>query len=173
VQNVELKARYPDLDKGRRAAEALGAEHVGVERQVDTYFACPAGRLKLRESTRTGATLIWYERPDQPDAKTSHYLLADATDATTMRALLGRALGERLVVDKQRDLYLWRNVRIHLDDVQGLGRFLEFEAVLGPDDSIANGQHQVAELIKTFGVRPEDQLDGSYSDLLAEASARR
>ena len=168
MQNIELKARYTDHPTARRLARQLGAEHVGRERQIDTYFTCPAGRLKLRESSRTGATLIWYDRPDRPDAKASHYLLADTTDGPAIAALLREAFGQRLVVDKQRDLYLWENVRIHLDDVRGLGRFLEFEAVVGPDHPLEESRRRVDHLTRVFGIEPDDLLATSYADMLTQ-----
>ena len=168
MQNVELKARYPDLEAGRRIAGRLGADHVGRERQIDTYFTCPSGRLKLRESSRTGATLVWYARPDRPHAKVSHYLLADTADGPAMVTLLREAFGQGVVVDKQRDLYLWQNVRIHLDEVSGLGRFLEFEAVVGPDDPPDQSRRKVDHLTGVFGIKPGDLLPGSYADMLTQ-----
>jgi len=176
LRNVELKARYPDLDAGERIARQLGARHAGLRRQVDTYFNCTSGRLKLRESSRTGATLIGYHRPDRTDAKTSSYRLIDVPDAPALRETLSETLGQWLVVDKQRLVYLWENVRIHLDRVEGLGTFLEFEAVLGPDDTEEEGQRKVAHLTDAFGLRPEDLISHSYSDMMAEgilASGRR
>ncbi len=35
-----------------------------------------------------------------------------------------------VVVSKRRRLFLWEGVRIHLDEVEDLGNFVEFEAVL-------------------------------------------
>lgn len=167
MQNLELKARYPDLQAGRRIALQCGARPVGLEHQRDTFFACPVGRLKLRQSSRTGATLIWYNRPDRPEARTCDYLLVAVADGPALAALLDRALGTRLVVEKQREVFLWENVRIHLDEVRGLGQFLEFEAVLGPDHSADDGRQKLVRLTEAFGIRPADCIDTSYADLLA------
>lgn len=170
MRNIELKARYGDLDEGRRLARAIAAEDIGLDHQVDTYFRCEHGRLKLRESSCTGATLIWYERPDRTEARGSDYLLLDVPPGALAADLLGRAMGVRIVVDKQRHIFIHDHVRIHLDDVRGLGSFLEFEAVLGNGRDDAWGAARLAELSRHFGVRPADIASGSYADLLAAAS---
>lgn len=169
-RNIEIKARLRSLDAARRTAEEVGRSH-GVEHQIDTYFPCPHGRLKLREFVGRQSQLVWYARPDAAEAKASDYTLTPVADPAPLKAALSAALGVAVVVDKQREIYLSDNVRIHLDLVQGLGTFLEFEAVLGPaadgrwtDDDA--GRLQVAELSRLFGLTSADLVTGSYADLL-------
>jgi len=166
VRNIELKARYADLAQGRRLAGALGAEDRGPEHQVDTYFPCPGARLKLRQSSRTGAELIWYQRPDAHHARASDYLLLAIPDGKAGVHLLKCAFGVDLVVDKQRHLFLYDHVRIHLDEVVGLGTFIEFEAVLADGRDDAWGGARVAELTRHFRIAPADVLSVSYADLV-------
>lgn len=172
-RNIELKARMPDLAAARRTAEAMASGYLGVQRQVDTYFHCRHGRLKLREIGESAAQLVAYSRPDSAAAKASDYCLIDVSDAPALKQALAAALGVRLAVEKRREIFLAGNVRIHLDEVAGLGCFLEFEAVLGPDIDDAAGHAQLNELCARFGIRPEDQLAGSYADLLAAAKSGR
>lgn len=180
--NVELKARVDSLDRVRKVAARLATEHLGRMLQVDTYFAGCRGRLKLREiewldansdaaktnaaNINVSAQLIWYERPDQADAKTSRYQLVDIADASGMKVAISEAYGIAKIVEKQRDVFLHHNVRIHLDRVKGLGDFLEFEAVLNSRDEQQRGQQQVAELTAAFGLQTDWLLLGSYSDML-------
>jgi len=84
----------------------------------------------------------------------------------TLKAALTAALGVRGVVEKRREVFLAGNVRIHLDEVVGLGLFLEFEAVLGPDVDPAAGHAQVEDLIEQFAIRPDDLLPGSYAEMV-------
>ena len=174
-RNIELKARCADLASARRAALALGATDAGVLHQRDTYFRVPHGRLKLREINGTSAELIAYDRPDHPDRRASDYVVAPVPDPAATLAALTRALGLRGVVAKRRQLLLWHgsteladvHVRIHLDDVESLGPFVEFEAVLSPhhpDEPLAHAR--LAELTAALGIRPEDRVAGSYSDLM-------
>jgi predicted adenylyl cyclase CyaB len=74
------------------------------------------------------------------------------------------------VVEKHREIYLYRNVRIHLDEVRGLGSFLEFEAVLGPGVDQVAGQSQLDFLAREFSLDRGDLLSGSYSDMVPPGS---
>jgi len=130
----------------------------------------PHGRLKLREIDGATAELIQYARPDEPTARASDYVLALVTDPDRLRDALARALGVRAVVAKRRALYLWRHTRIHLDDVDGLGAFLELETVI-TDQSEAEARAEIAEAAAALGIRDEDRLAGSYVDLVEALTA--
>jgi adenylate cyclase, class 2 len=165
-RNIELKARCADLTAAREASRGLGAEFVGVLDQCDTYFVVPRGRLKLREFGQGGAEIIFYERPNHPAARGSDYRLARVEDGTAMREALSVALGVRGKVRKRRELWMWQGVRIHLDTVEGLGTFVEFEAVMAAGEADEVGHQKLAELRAALGVADGDLVGVSYSDLL-------
>src|ERR687894_431463 len=146
ARNVELKAHDEDPGRTLERALAAGAQDRGVLRQRDTYFAVPRGRLKLREEEPGGATLIAYERPDAASERVSHYRLVPVPDPEALRAALAAANGIDVVVVKRRHLLLWETVRIHLDEVRGLGSFLELEAVATPGSHPPRERAQVAHL---------------------------
>jgi len=168
--NIEIKAKYPDLDKGARAAEGLGGRLVGTDHQTDTYYNVPSGRLKLRTSTLSPNYLIGYRRPDQTGPKESQYTLFEAPSPENLDTILRNTLGVWLEVKKARTIYLIDNVRVHLDEVEGLGRFLEFEAVIKDGRTAEEGHQQVDDLLREFEVSRDDLLEDSYSDLLARQS---
>jgi homotetrameric cytidine deaminase len=168
-RNVELKARDADPDATLRRALALGASDEGVLRQRDTYFGRTRGRLKLREQEGGRAPiaqLIAYQRPDDEQARTSAYRLADVADPEALREALDAALGTRVVVDKRRHLLLYENVRIHLDDVDGLGAFVELEGVAAPDSDLTREHELVERLRAELGLG--EPVPVSYSDLLLD-----
>jgi len=164
-RNVELKARCKDLARARSVVEDLGGRPAGVLEQTDTYFRARDGRLKLREIAGERAELIWYRRPDGADARVSDYVVAPVVDHPTLLRALGGALGIRRVVRKRREFLRWQNVRIHLDEVEDLGTFVELEAVLGPNDDEATGRERIERLRKLLGIRSRDRVAGSYGDL--------
>lgn len=168
MRNIEIKARLADLAPAHRVAERIATDRLGVQEQVDTYFHCRQGRLKLREIEGQPATLIGYARPDRPGPKASDYVLAPVLDPETLKQALGVTLGVRGVVRKRRDIFLYRNVRIHLDEVADQGTFLEFEAVLSPEMDDAAGRVLVEELLHMFAIEPADLLTGSYGDAFEE-----
>lgn len=174
-RNVELKARDPEPERTLRAALDLGAKDHGILHQRDTYFAAREGRLKLREQTgpdgTTAAQLIAYARPDEAAARASAYHLVDVPDAATMTVALDAALGISVVVDKRRHLLLADNVRIHLDEVDGLGRYVELEAVAPPESDLVREHEQVARLRGALGVTDDHVTPRSYAALLLESGA--
>jgi predicted adenylyl cyclase CyaB len=167
--NLEIKARHADLAGARDRLLQFGAKFAGLEAQTDTYFRVPHGRLKLREIDGQSAVLIWYERPDRASARSSHYHLVPVADAAGLRSALSAALGVRGTVCKRREIYLYQNVRIHLDAVAGLGSFVEFEAVLGADRDLNAAQAMLDQLSAALGIDRKDYLAPSYADLLGLA----
>lgn len=172
--NLEIKAPCLDLAAARAAALRLGAEPAYDESQRDTYFTTRHGRLKLRETSRGRAELIPYLRADQPGARRSDYRVIEVRDGEGTRALLVEILGVQRVVVKHREVLLWRNVRIHLDRVDGLGTFLELEAVFDGSAASEAEQHRAVDwLLHELGIAREACLAGSYESLLEAAAPRR
>jgi homotetrameric cytidine deaminase len=170
MRNVELKARDPDPARSLERALAMGAEDRGEIRQRDTYFVGARGRLKLREQ-ETGGSPLWdelieYSRPDSIDARASSYRRVPVADAAPLLEALDAAYGTLGTVTKRRRLLLWEGVRIHLDEVEGLGSYLELEAVADADSDLSGERDKVERLREALGIADEDLVATSYSDLL-------
>lgn len=164
MRNIELKARLQAHESAPAVCESLQAVPQGDIHQIDTYFKVPEGRFKLREAQPGRTELVFYHRPDTAGPKGCDYSLQEADGA--IKAILTEALGVLAVVDKIRTLYLWHNVRIHLDKVAGLGHFIEFEAVMAPDQDDAEGYARLDELICAFGLKHADMERESYLELV-------
>ena len=164
--NAEIKARCVNPERVRSVLRERNARFHGLDHQVDTYFRVPEGRLKLRQGNIEN-NLIGYRRPNQPGPKTSEVALAPVAHGDELRAVLERALGVLVAVDKQREIYYVENIKFHIDQVQGLGSFVEIEAC-GKDGEEARLLAQCREYMGLFGIREEDLIDRSYSDLLLE-----
>jgi predicted adenylyl cyclase CyaB len=167
--NIELKARCPDRKFVREALRTLGAEDCGVEQQIDSYFSTGAYRMKLRESSSGNHTLIWYSRPNTSGSRKSTYRLQSIPDPRTKRRILSQAMGIKQVVTKDRHLFRIGPTRIHLDSVDELGSYLEFEVVLGDDVTESQGHEIIADLRLHLNVRDEDLVSRSYADLVGDA----
>lgn len=167
-RNMELKVRYPDLVRAARIVESLGAEYGGTVQQLDTYFHSRHGRLKLREygDSKDEAQLIWYLRDDAPDICRSDYLLTQIREPEVLKQSLQRSVGILVEVRKTRDLYVWENVRIHLDEVEGLGSFLELEAVLFENIGDEEGRQKLQTLSDHLQIEPGTYVGESYATLV-------
>jgi cytidine deaminase len=167
--NVELKARCADLALAAERCAAIGAAEQGVLEQRDTYFATMRGRLKLRELAGGTSELLAYERPDDPELTESSYLLVPVPAPRELSEALQAALGPPLVVvAKRRRLFLFEGVRIHLDDVDGLGSFVEFEAVMPAVGDLEAAQAKVERLRAELEIADDDLVAVGYSDLLLD-----
>lgn len=170
ARNVEVKVRVLDPGAARQAAERLAGGPGSLLEQEDTFFFSPRGRLKLRVFPDGRGELIAYDRPDAPGPKTSSYEVVPVEDAVRMRAALGAVLGVRGVVRKRRTLHLAGRTRIHLDEVEGLGAFLELEVVLGEDEPAETGEAEARRLLAELGLSGAELLSGAYLDLMTEGS---
>jgi predicted adenylyl cyclase CyaB len=164
--NIEIKARVNELGQLRRLVEALSDAPCEAIWQEDTFFCTPRGRLKLRVLAPDRGELIFYERANVAGPKRSHYCISTSTDPESLKALLSAALGVRGVVRKQRLLYKVGNTRIHVDDVVGLGVFLELEVVLDAGQAPEAGESIVEELLRKLGIEKAALVEGAYIDLL-------
>jgi adenylate cyclase class IV len=180
-RNLERKARCRDLAAARDLVESLGARCEGMQVQTDTFFHVSHGRLKLRVVAGQSSTLIGYRREEVGAASRaapkeaplgsrglldSSYFLTPVPEPETLRALLAAALGVRGEVRKRRTVYHHANVRIHLDEVEGLGTVVELEAVIGPDADEDISRQRLEDLSRMLGLTAADDLPGSNIDLL-------
>lgn len=165
-RNLEVKVRCPDLTATRAGCAQLGAWREGPQVQTDLYFRVPNGRLKLRGIEGQPAVLIWYDRPDETGTRTSNYYLTPVPDAALLKATLTAALGERGRVQKRREIWHFHNVRIHLDEVERLGAFLELEAVVSPRDGEEISRRRLDQVLEALGLAEAERQAGSYADLL-------
>lgn len=148
---------------------AQQADFKGTDHQQDTYYQVAQGRLKLREGNIEN-NLIYYKRPDQAGPKQSDFTLLPVAEPLKLKAILAEAIGEKVVVKKKRDIYYLQNVKFHIDEVDGLGSFVEIEAgnLQAPHLDRDQLLEQCTHYLEAFGIREGDLLTHSYSDMLAE-----
>jgi predicted adenylyl cyclase CyaB len=167
--NVEIKVRVDDLAPFRKRLEAMEAAYTGTDTQRDTYFAVPEGRLKVREGTIEQG-VIFYNRPDQAGPKPSQIERTDPGKAlAAVHAVLQAALPVDVVVEKTRSIYWVDQVKVHLDEVPGLGSFVELEAVDTEGTASESDLHAMCtELMEDLHIPNDALVDRSYSDLVRE-----
>jgi predicted adenylyl cyclase CyaB len=172
ARNIEIKARIPGIEALLPLAATLADNGPTPISQDDTFFACPNGRLKLREFADGTGELIFYRRPDQAGPKESFYVRSGAADPASLRQVLSLAHGQAGRVRKHRTLYLIGRTRLHLDRVEGLGDFLELEVVLAEDEPATAGVAEARNLLGKLGIPDTACLEGAYVDLLAQKTER-
>ena len=161
--NLELKAI---VESPRRVNAVLKQKtrRQGLLRQTDTYFVVRKGRLKVREFHSGESELIYYMRHEGKGDRWSNYEVIDLKDGSRLKTILSKLFRIRVVVRKKRQLYLYKNARIHIDAVEGLGRFIEFEVIVNSGKRQARGVYN--ELRKLFGIEEASLIKYSYADLM-------
>jgi predicted adenylyl cyclase CyaB len=168
LHNFEFKARAKDLKRLELKLLELNPVFVGEDHQTDTYFNVKRGRLKLREGNIENA-LIYYERPDTPSAKSSDILLFKHYPEASLKEILTRVNGIKVIVAKKRRIYFIENVKFHFDTIPELGTFVEVEAL---DENgqipVEKLQDQCINYFSFFELEEKDFVSKSYSELILD-----
>jgi adenylate cyclase, class 2 len=168
ILNFEFKAKASDIKNSESQLVQVNPEFIGEDQQTDTYFNVTRGRLKLREGTIENS-LIWYERNDIAGPKQSDVLLYQLAHDKTLKDILVKLHGIKVIVNKRRRIYFSGNVKFHFDTVKDLGTFIEVEAI---DKTGNTGIEELKKQCNTyahlFNIQPQDYISQSYSDLLLE-----
>jgi adenylate cyclase, class 2 len=164
--NIEIKARCLNPEAIEATLKAHNARFIGLDHQIDTYFNTPNGRLKLREGNIENA-LIFYNRPNQAGPKQSDIILYKTQPHASLKAILIQSNGILTIVDKKRQIFFIENVKFHLDTVEGLGNFVEIEAI---DEHGDIGYEQLLKQCthykELFNIQEADLMTDSYSDMI-------
>ena len=171
ARNVEIKARIASVEAMTPRVAALADQGPIEIEQDDTFFRCERGRLKLRAFSVAEGQLIFYRRPDQAGPKESFFVISPTASPDSLREALSLAFGIAGRVRKHRTLYLVGRTRVHLDQVEGLGHFLELEVVLREGESAEAGVKEARALMAALGIADDQLIDGAYVDLLSPADA--
>lgn len=164
--NIEIKARASNLEQMRRLVEQLADGPPQTVFQHDVFFNVSYGRLKLRTFSEHCGELIFYERPDCTEPKQCDYQICGTSDPRRLREVLSAALSESVVVRKKRTVFLVGQTRVHLDEVEDLGAFVELEVVLQPGQSPAEGHEIANDLMAKLRIDEADLVPFAYADLL-------
>jgi len=170
--NFEFKARTNNLLHLENKLLQLKPEFIGEDYQTDTYFNIEKGRLKLREGNIENS-LIYYERQNAANAKLSEIILYKYIADPSLKEILIKVHGIKVVVNKTRRIYFIENVKFHFDTVKPLGTFVEVEAI---DNTgiigIEKLKEQCTKYADFFSINSSDYISLSYSDLLLENEKR-
>jgi adenylate cyclase class 2 len=166
IINFEFKAKTNRLHELEQLLLQKNPLYIGEDYQIDTYFNVVKGRLKLREGNIENA-LIFYDRVDTASAKQSDIILYKHKADNALKNILTIVHGIKVVVAKRRKIYFIDNVKFHFDEIEGLGTFVEVEAIdQNTSFTIDELQNQCNYYASFFEIQQSDYIQHSYSDLL-------
>jgi adenylate cyclase class 2 len=166
MRNIECKIELRDPALARVVLRTSGALAVTTLTQVDTYFLVPTGRFKRRRTEGLEDEFIRYDRQDLAKPRLSEFTIYSPGAA---EAHFGAGPLTQLVeVRKTREVYLMDAVRVHIDHVEELGWFLEFESLVSQANSLQNAHEQVVRLRDLLRPALGEIVSSGYSDMLLE-----
>jgi predicted adenylyl cyclase CyaB len=171
ARNVELKLAIGSWDDVRARLSERSDDPPQDLRQIDHYYRVATGRLKLRIEAEGEACLIHYLRDDETEPRVSRYTLAPVASAELLAEVLEACLGLRGTVHKRREVFVVGRTRVNFDDVRGLGKFIEFEAVLDVGEHPENGIRDVERLVGELELEGCRRVPASYIDLVDPVAA--
>ncbi|MBS1917259.1 MAG: class IV adenylate cyclase [Bacteroidetes bacterium] len=168
AKNFEFKAKAKNIPELENKLLGLNPLFIGEDNQTDTYFNVSNGRLKLREGNIENA-LIYYERENTGNAKQSNIILYQHKPDVSLKEILIKVNGIKVVVTKKRKIYFIDNVKFHFDTITELGTFIEVEAIDRTGEiGIKTLQQQCNHYADFFGIAASDYIAFSYSDMILE-----
>ena len=188
---VELKLPITDMDTIESKLLDLGAKKVNSEIQIDAYLDHPcksfpetdeALRLRSRVATILNEGVdppayaireLTYKGPKiDPLSKTRVELSVGVDNTDELNEIL-MYLGFKHVVTirKKRTFYSIRDITASVDDVEGVGIFLELEQVVDSEAKIEANREQLFALVRELGLDPSTSIRKSYLELFIESNS--
>jgi adenylate cyclase, class 2 len=135
---IEAKLKVEQLAPYSQLLEQLGAQLRGSYRQLDTFYDRPGNellqagsglRLRQEQQQNNCKNILCFKGPAQKsNYKHREEIEVEVNDTNQVSILLDR-LGYKpiLTVEKKRTVWNFNNCLVCLDEVNGLGNFLEIE----------------------------------------------
>ena len=166
ARNVEIKAFIENKDILLKKVNNISTKWPELLIQKDTFFNFPFGKLKLREINKTQFEIILYFRNSLFWPKKSKYYRFKINNLCRTKKILGFFLWIKWIVKKQRKLFYTNQTRIHIDNVESLGDFIELEVEMKDNESIQSGVDIANNLIDYFWIKSKSLIEKSYLDIL-------
>lgn len=160
--NLELKARVENHEAIKHILKNIGATFEKILDQKDIYYKVQDGLLKLRIENGN-YSLIKYNREEEKSDRWSNYYVVKM-EGTETELLFSSLFPIETEVLKKRELYLYKDTRIHIDTVENLGKFIELETVVHGEREYA--KELFDEMVELLNLELSDQIRSSYRDLI-------
>ncbi|MDD1720599.1 MAG: class IV adenylate cyclase [Euryarchaeota archaeon] len=172
---LELEVKAALSDDALERLRHLDLSHIDRQIQVDTYYRHPCNdfvatdeALRIRRSEHK--TTITYKGPRLSQVtkmREEHELMVNDFDEAH---IIFRRLGfvEVASVEKTRERFERNGICIAIDDVRGLGRFIEVEMLL--EDLTESAEEQVFSFLEEIGIDRKSTVRESYLELLSKTT---
>jgi adenylate cyclase, class 2 len=162
-KNYEIKCKITNSREVKNWIAGFNNFTYSIEKQTDIYYKVNCGRLKLRIINDSKGNLIFYDREEQTGKRVSKYIISETENFKELDSILRKLLRVTIRVHKIREIYVHQNIRVHLDRVKNLGKFIEIEIIY---ENLQKAKYQMEKIISQLNLKEKDFIKKSYSDLL-------
>ena len=165
MQSIEWKAEIRDPSIVRALVKRMGGVHASTVLHCDTYYRVIDGTLLKREIEGEASEFIHYLRPAGVRPRHTRFTLYSEEQAAERFG--AKPIPVWVIVEKRREVWVLDGVRVHLDEVEDLGRFVELEVLVTPDQSVSACEAKIARLRTALGPFVGEPVSKGYAELLA------
>ncbi len=162
-KNLEIKIKLSNSAQVLNGINKLNAKKIYSSEQVDVYFENEKGRLKVRESIGE-KSVIFYDRVEDGKERWSKFHFIKVESPKEWVSFFKLFMKPLVTVKKHRTLFHYKNTRIHVDKIRGLGNFIELETKV--NSSVKKAREEFEFLCERLVLNKNEQILNSYSDLL-------
>ncbi|MGC9170992.1 MAG: class IV adenylate cyclase [Thermoproteus sp.] len=166
---LEVEQKYrADLGKVREELLKLGASLVEAKEEVDVYFQHPCRDFAETDEAlrvrRSGSDVeVSYKGPRMRSNAKARLELTASAEGDVEAVLEALGFKKVAVIKKRREYYSYGPLTVSLDDVEGLGQFVEIEAVASSEGSVGEAEAEISALAERLGLR--EKVDATYLEL--------
>jgi adenylate cyclase class 2 len=169
---VEAKVRINDIEGMEKRITEQGAEYKGTIKQADEYFDFPDMRIfnsggAFRVRAADGSYRVTYKGVKKDEETTSREEIEIAIESAEkmIKILENMGLIRLCEIKKKRKVYLLAGLKISLDEVEGLGCFMEMEGMANSEAEYKEKKKEIFKLLDKLGVPAEDISQRSYMEM--------
>lgn len=181
MNEIEVKAKLRDKEKVLEFIKNSGAEFLGKKYQRDIVFwpnhirkiedgtnllGINYLRIRKQESGKDKKVIFTLKQPVTCESDCKEYEIAiKEEDITNLESII-LTLGfyEFCITEKDRETYKLGEIEICIDNVVGLGSYIELEK-FGTADETEKIQNELSEILESWGVAKEDHTENGYDVL--------
>lgn len=169
MRSVEIKHELRDPELAIACLRKHRAINVGTTFQVDSFYRLSSGRLLKREIEGEPTEWIAYQRDDTPQPRVCRFTVYSENEAQQRFGL--RDMPVWMQVRKRRELWIIGAVRVHIDMVDRIGWFIEFEALVSTKQNAGKCRALVESVRNNMRIALGEAISVSYCDLASAAVA--
>ncbi len=169
MKEVEVKAKINNVDSIRKNLNKIGVEFFKKTTQSDevyignkTNLSKMSARIRLENNIYT----LTVKEKLSNILDNNEYEFVTTKPKDTAKLLIALGFKRLIKVKKVRTLYKYKKLSICLDQVAGLGNYIEVEKIVNESVDSQVVQKEICKFLEKLGLTKNDQVIAAYFELI-------